>query len=130
MRTLFLATAVAILGTACASSEPRERYGRRYDDRRDQVFDAYTTDGAYVRVQQDPRSGDLMIVEPAALNGQHALMVNQDPGNGMPLVEIAAGPQYRRYQGSGGDRGEPRDRGDQRGDDRRDDHDRSHDDHH
>jgi hypothetical protein len=98
MRSFLIA--LVVLGTACVTSAPRDRYDGRYDDRQSvQVFDATTTDGMFVRVQQDRRSGDMLIVEPASMSGQHAVMVNPNGGSGMPLVAIG-GPTYQRRDDS------------------------------
>jgi hypothetical protein len=106
MRTALLAAAVALLGTACYSESTGRYY--RHDDRdrmaqqqRVAPFDAYTTSGDFVRVAQE-RDGDLVILEPSSMRGMHVALVNQDPGNGTPLVTTDVRRAYP--YGSGGDR--------------------------
>lgn len=111
MRSLFFAVGVALLGTACVSSEPRDQYDRRYGDQRVEAFDAYLTDGSFVRVQQDRRSGEMTIVEPRSMTGEQVVMVNPNGGGGLPLVAVRS-PTY--------DHREDRDRGDDRRRDERD----------
>ncbi len=103
MRTALLAAVVAILGTACYS-EPTGRYYRnenRVATQQVAPFDAYTTNGDFVRVGQE-RDGDLVILEPASMRGMHVAMVQQDAGNGAALVTTDVRRGYR--YGSGGDR--------------------------
>jgi hypothetical protein len=109
MRSLFVAIGIALLGTACASSEPRGQYDGRSGDQRAQVFDAYLTDGSFVRVEQDRRSGDMTIVEPRSMTGEPVVMVNPDAGGGIPLVAVRS-PTYDRREDR--DRGDDRRRGD------------------
>jgi hypothetical protein len=86
MRTVFLSATIALFGAACVSSSPRYPEDRR--DRQAQTFDAYTTNGDFVRVQQDARSGDLVIVDPPQLSGDTVAMISRDSAQGMPLVAI------------------------------------------
>jgi len=106
MRTAILTAVVALLGTACYSTP--DRYYTRDDRNRAAVFEAQTTSGDFVRVQQDPRDGDLVIVDPIQLRGQRVAMVNRDTGRGVALVTIDTGPRRYYREGSGGD---VRDRG-------------------
>jgi hypothetical protein len=116
MRTALLLIAASIVGTACFhESRPYDR--DRYDSTRLQRFEAYTTDGESVLVEQDPRTGDLYIVQPEALRGQPVAIINRDD-RGRTLVTRDV--QRRRYEGSGG---AERDRHDEdRRDHRDDDH--------
>jgi len=99
MRTAFLLVAASILGTACVrESRPYDR--DRYDSTRPRAFEAYTTDGDSVLVEQDPRTGDLFIVQPEQLRGERVAIVNRDD-RGRTLVTRDV--QTRRYEGSGGD---------------------------
>ena len=103
MRTALLAAAVAFLGMACYS-ESTGRYYRNSDRtvaQRIEPFDAYTTNGDFVRVAQE-RDGDLVILEPASMRGMHVAVVTQDNGNGTALVTTDVRHGYR--YGSGGDR--------------------------
>jgi hypothetical protein len=117
MRTALLLIAASIVGTACFhESRPYDR--NRYDSTRLQRFEAYTTDGESVLVEQDPRTGDLYIVQPEALRGQPVTIVNRDD-RGRTLVTRDV--ERRRHEGSGGDG--QRDRHDEdRRDHRDDDH--------
>jgi signal peptidase I len=99
MRKLFIVLAVAALGTACFP-ETRSYPPAGYENRA-QVFEAYTTDGDSVMVQQDPRDGDLVIVAPDSMRGERVAMVNPD-NNGRALVTRDVRYTHR-YQGSGGD---------------------------
>lgn len=115
MRTALLLIAASIAGTACFhESRPYDR--DRYDSARLQRFEAYTTDGESVLVEQDPRTGDLYIVQPAALRGEPVAIVNRDD-RGQTLVTRDV--QRRRYEGSAGDA--KRDRHDENRRDHRDD---------
>jgi len=69
-----------------------------------------------VLVEQDPRAGDLYIVQPAALRGEPVAIVNRDD-RGQTLVTRDV--QRRRYEGSAGDA--KRDRHDENRRDHRDD---------
>ena len=72
-----LITTSLVLTTACfRESRPSER--DRYEATRSQRFEAYTTDGESVLVEQDPRTGGLYIVGPGALRGQPVAIVNRD----------------------------------------------------
>jgi hypothetical protein len=89
MRFLSIAIGVLWLGTACASGERREPYeGRRYEAQQTQSFDAYTTDGSWVRVQQDRRTGELFITDPPGMSGERVVMINPSAASGSPLVEV------------------------------------------
>jgi hypothetical protein len=116
MRTALLLIAASVVGTACFhESRPYDR--DRYDSTRLQRFEAYTTDGESVLVEQDPRTGDLYIIQPEALRGQPVAIISRDD-RGRTLVTRDV--QRRRYEGSAG--GE-RDRHDEdRRDHRDDDH--------
>jgi hypothetical protein len=117
MRTALLLVATSIALTACfRESRPYDR--DRYDATRLQRFEAYTTDGESVLVEQDPRTGDLYIVQPEILRGQPVAIVNRDD-RGRTLVTRDV--QRRRYEGSGGD-GERDRRDEDRRDHRDDDH--------
>ncbi len=97
MKTTSLLAAIVLLASACYSSTPR--YADRAPvDRREQMaqsFDAYTTDGQFVRVQPDARTGQLVITDPANLSGDTVAMVNRDGGQGYPLVAIES---YRGWR--------------------------------
>jgi hypothetical protein len=95
MRTAVL-VAASILVTACYREA---RPG--YDARQSQVFEAYTTDGQYVTVQQDPRTGDLFIVQPEQLRGERVAIVNRNDQGRVLVTRDVQAPQRR--QGSGGD---------------------------
>lgn len=112
MRTALLLTIASILGTACFP-ETRSDRRDRYDTAQPQAFEAYTTDGNYVTVQQDPRTGDLFIVQPEQLRGERVAIVN-DQGQVLVTRDVQT---RRRQEGSGGDE-------QRRGDDHRrnDDH--------
>jgi len=108
MRSFCIGVAVAVVATACVTSGPSDRYDRRYGDRQQtQVFDATLTDGSFVRVEQDQRSGDMVILEPLSVSGQHVVMVNPNGNAGMPLVAIA-GPNYQRRDRDARDRDDDR----------------------
>ncbi|TMA11630.1 MAG: hypothetical protein E6J84_13650 [Deltaproteobacteria bacterium] len=99
MRTALLLIAASILGMACAhEGRPYDR--DRYDSTRQRTFEAYTTDGDSVLVEQDPRTGDLLIVQPEQLRGERVAIVNRDD-RGRTLVTRDV--QGRRYEGSAGD---------------------------
>jgi len=118
MRTALLLVTTSIVSSACfRESRPYDR--DRYEATQLQRFEAYTTDGESVLVEQDPRTGDLYIIQPDALRGQPVAIVNRDD-RGRTLVTRDV--QRRRYEGSGGDRERDRrdeDRRDQRDDDHR-----------
>lgn len=117
MRTSLLLIAASIVGTACFhENRPYDR--NRYDSTRLQRFEAYTTDGESVLVEQDPRTGDLYIVQPEALRGQPVAIINRDD-RGQTLVRRDV--QRHRYEGSGGE-GERDRRDEDRRDHRDDDH--------
>jgi hypothetical protein len=99
MRTALLLVVSSILGTACFP-ETRSDRRDRYDAAQPQAFEAYTTDGNYVTVQQDPRTGDLFIVQPEQLRGERVAIVNR---NDRGQVLVTRDVQTRRRQGSGGD---------------------------
>ncbi|HZR09612.1 MAG TPA: hypothetical protein VFA79_13605 [Myxococcales bacterium] len=99
MRSFCIGVAIAVVATACVTSGPsdRDRYDRRYGDRQQtQVFDATLPDGSFVRVEQDQRSGDMVILEPLSVSGQHVVMVNPNGNAGMPLVAFAERNYQRR----------------------------------
>jgi hypothetical protein len=99
MRTALLLIPASILGTACVhEGRPYDR--DRYDSTRPQAFEAYTTDGESVLVEQDPRTGDLFIVQPEPLRGERVAIVNRDD-RGRTLVTRDV--QARRHEGSAGD---------------------------
>jgi len=99
MRTALLLVAASILGTACVrESRPYDR--DRYDSTRPRAFEAYTTDGDSVLVEQDPRTADLFIVQPEQLRGERVAIVNRDD-RGRTLVTRDV--RTRRYEGSAGD---------------------------
>lgn len=114
MRTAILTAAIALFGVACYSSVPSDRYYRRGDvapAATPMAFDAYTTNGDYVRVQR-ARDGDLIVVEPDSMRGEHVALISEDGANGSPLVSTDAGRvwrdrDYRRPMGSAGDRPGP-----------------------
>jgi hypothetical protein len=114
MRTALLLIVASILGTACFP-ETRSDRRDRYDTTQPQAFEAYTTDGNYVTVQQDPRTDDLFIVQPEELRGERVAIVNRnDRGQVLVTRDVQT---RRRQEGSGGDE-------QRRGDDHRrdDDH--------
>ena len=118
MRIALLLIVTSILGTACFH-ETRSYERDRYDSTRSQRFEAYTTDGESVMVEQDPRTGDLYIVQPEQLRGERVALVNRDD-RGRTLVTRDV--ERRRYEGSAGDaerKDEPRRDGDHRNGDRR-----------
>ena len=99
MRTAMLAAAVALMGTACYQESVPDRYYARDRDRAvlPENFDAYTTNGSFVRVHRDQRTGDLLIVAPEELHGQRVALVSATGGQGgAPLVTSDV-------RGSGGD---------------------------
>ncbi|MCA1829018.1 MAG: hypothetical protein ABR567_06515 [Myxococcales bacterium] len=102
-----LAAAIALLGTACYSESAPNRYYVARD--RAAVapaeFDAYTTSGDFVRVAQDRRTGDLIIVSPSELHGARVAIVSDNGGNGAPLVTTdVRGRRVIIREGSAGDR--------------------------
>lgn len=104
------------MGTAC-SHETHSYRRDRYEAVQPQAFEAYTTDGDSVLVQQDPRNGYLYIVQPEQLQGERVAIVDRNEG-GRPLVTRDV--QMRgRYGVNRGDA--ERNDGHDRGDDRRDD---------
>ncbi len=111
MRIVMLATVVALLG-ACYSEGPSGRYYRRGDNDADdvsapanQAFDAYTTNGDFVRVAQDARNGQLYIVEPGSMRGERVTLISQNGGNGgAALVTTDVGNNRYYSRGSAGDR--------------------------
>jgi hypothetical protein len=114
MRIPVVLIAASILGTACAHES---RYDRdRYGAARPQAFEAYTTDGESVLVDQDPRTGELYIVQPEQFRGERVALVNRDAG-GRALVTREV--SRRRYEGSAGDVRREDDRRDHRDDDHR-----------
>ncbi len=113
MRTGILVAVIAVFGVACYSSAPSDRYYRRGDNvpvaATPNGFDAYTTNGDYVRIQQE-RDGDLVIVEPESMRGEHVAVISNDGANGAPLVTTDVtngGWRARRPVGSAGDRPGP-----------------------
>lgn len=86
------------------------------------MFNAYTTDGEVVVVQQDLRDGRLIIVEPGQMRGQPVAIVNDNDPN---RILVSRDLVYRspRGAGSGGDdpRRDDRRPYDPRPDDRRPD---------
>jgi hypothetical protein len=118
MRIALLLVAASIVGSACAhESRPYDR--DRYESVRSQRFEAYTTDGESVLVEQDRRTGEYFIVQPESLRGEPVALVNRDD-RGRALVTRDV--PRRRLEGSGGDvdrDGRDQDRHDHRDDDHR-----------
>jgi hypothetical protein len=99
MRTAVVLIATSLVFTACyRESRPYDR--NRYEATGPQRFEAYTTDGETVLVEQDPRTGDLYIVGPGARHGEPVAIVNRDDHGRMLVTRDVKG---RRYEGSGGD---------------------------
>ncbi len=113
MRTALLLVAASFLGTACFH-ESRSYHRDRYEAPQGQSFEAYTTDGDQVVVEQDPRSGYLYIVQPEQLRGQRVAIVDRDE-QGRALVTRDV-QMHRRY---GAERGDGHHDDDRRDDDRR-----------
>lgn len=116
MRFAVLLLAASIVSTACF---PENRSYRR-DTAQPQVFEAYTTDGDSVMVEQDPQNGNLYIVQPVQLRGEAVALVNRDSDGRMLVTREVQ--RRQRYQGSGGDaerRDEHRRHDEGRGDDHR-----------
>ena len=90
MRTALLLATLSFLGTACAhESYDRDRYDRAH------AFEAYTTDGESVLVEEDARTGNLYIVQPEQLRGERVALVDRDNG-GRALVtrDVRMHPRY------------------------------------
>jgi hypothetical protein len=138
MRHAIFATAL-LLATACYRDTRSEQDSRPYG-RQAQTFDAQTTEGDYVTVEKDSRTGTMVIVQPPQWRGQQVAVVSND-GRGQVIVtrDVGSRPGYNEngnwsndpvnprgddqrgqgddQRGQGGDqRGQG---GDQRGDDGR-----------
>jgi hypothetical protein len=106
MRTALLFIVAPLVLAGCSHES------RPYDDRTraevrgPQRFEAVTTDGEAVLVEQDARTGGLYIVGPGPLHGQPVAIVNPDD-HGRVLVTRDA--RDRRFEGSAGDNGTHRD---------------------
>ena len=109
MRIASLIAALGLIGAACAPTYTPERAVYvRAEPGTSAAFDAYTTDGDFVRVIQDQRTGDMIIVDPPTLNGEHVAVVSAHGAmGGAPLVTLRATPARVRVHGSAGDRIEP-----------------------
>ena len=115
MRHAIFATAL-VLATACFRDTRSEQDARPYGQQA-QTFDAQTTEGDYVTVEQDSRTGNLIIVQPPQWRGQQVAVVSND-GRGQMIVTRDVGSRRRYNEGNDGnwssDRVNPQG-GDQRG---------------
>ena len=106
MRAFLVAVVFALASSACYTSAPEPVYAHRVGDRWSQPVEAYMTDGHAVTVQEDARTGDLVITDPYELRGHIVAMVNNDPTR--PIVKLLDAEEVARYRhhrplGSGGD---------------------------
>jgi hypothetical protein len=109
MRHAIFATAL-VLATACYRDTRSEQDSRPYG-RQAQTFDAQTTEGDYVTVEQDSRTGNMVIVQPPQWRGQQVAVVSND-GRGQVIVtrDVGSRPGYNE-SGNGNwsnDRANPR----------------------
>src|SRR5438552_8107980 len=108
MRIAPLIAALGLFGAACASSAPDRAVIVRAEPGTAATFEAYTTDGDFVRVMQDQRTGDMIIIDPPTLNGEHVAFISAHGAmGGGPLVALRPTPARVRVHGSAGDRIEP-----------------------
>ena len=106
MRIGMLAAAVALLGAGCYTESAPSRYYVARDREHPAEFDASTTNGDFVRVRQEQRDGDLIIVSPSELRGERVALVSTHGGYGgaaLVTTDLRSVPARAR-EGSGGDR--------------------------